>query len=512
MGKYLVGIDNGSTMAKAAIFDTLGNELATASRKVEYIYPAPERSEVDMNKLWADTAAVIKEAIEKAKIDPADIACVACTGHGNGVYLVGPDGKPSNHCIRADDSRSRSYIEQWIADGTHDRVLPKITQILWPGQPNSILRWLKDNEPEVIERAQWFFTAKDFCRFMLTGEAYQEISDTSGCSLMDVTTGEYDDEILAAWGIEDLKRIMPPLRQSHDICGHVTAEASAQTGLKEGTPVAGGMFDIDACGLACSMTDETELVMIAGTWGNNQYITREPVVSKNIFMNTCYSIPGYYLVLEGSATSASNFEWLVTEFFQADQELMKAKGDGRSIYAYCTELVEQTKPTDAGIVFLPYLYGSPVSLDAKAAFFGLEGRHQVGHVIRAMFEGIIFGHYWHVERLLPLRDGVMPEHIRLTGGAARSEVWSQMIADIFQTSVEIPHGSELGGLGCAICGAVATGIYASYDEACQSMVKIDRTYSPNPELAGVYRKKYARYKKMLEVLQPVWEEMVWTGE
>jgi len=510
MAKYLLGVDNGSTMVKAAVFDTEGNELATAGRKVQHTFPKSDQAECDMNQLWADTAAVIKDSIAKSGVDASDIVGVSCTGHGNGMYLIDNDGKPARPAVCLSDTRGRKYIEEWTEANTLDTIIHKTTQAIWPLQPNAILRWMKDNEPEVLENTAWFFCCKDFIRFQLTGEAFIERTDMSGTSLINVVTGEYDDEVLETWGLLDLKRIMPPIKGSAEICGTVTAEASAQTGLAEGTPVAGGLFDIDACGLSCSMTDETELCMVAGTWGNNQYIAKEPVVSKDVFMTSCYSIPGYYLILEGSSTSASNLEWMVSQFFEADKELLGQRSSDKSIFALCDDLVAETTAAGSGLTFLPYLYGSPVSLDAKGVFFGLDGRHTRGDVLRAVFEGIIFGHYWHVERLLQFRD--MPEHIRLTGGAARSDVWAQMFADIFQTSVEIPAGTELGALGSAIAAAVAVGVYDSYDSACTAMAKIARVYSPNAELADVYAKKYARYKKLIDILQPHWADMAWKVE
>jgi L-xylulokinase len=323
-----------------------------------------------------------------------------------------------------------------------------------------------------------------------------ELTDMSGTSLIDVGNACYDDEVLDAWGLLPWKHIMPPLKRSAEICGTITPEAAKLTGLTAGTPVAGGMFDIDACGLAVGMTHETTFCMVAGTWGNNQFISKTPVAHPDMFMTSCYSIDGYYLMLEGSATSASNLEWFITQFFE---------GDRKEIYDRCNELVAGTKPDESAILFLPYLYGGPVSLDAKGCLFGLDGRQTKAHILRALFEGIIFGHRWHVERLMRFCE--RPKTIRLTGGAVNSEVWSQMFADIFQIPVEVPTGTELGCLGAAICGAVASGVYPSYEKACQEMVNVKHCYQPNSNWADTYHQKYERYQKLLEVFAPVWKEL-----
>jgi len=505
MPQYLLGIDNGCTMAKAALFTIDGQEVAVASRKSDMLDTQPGWAEFDMNRIWANAADAIRETLEKAGVDPNDITCVACAGHGNGLYLVDEHGKPVRNAIGSADARARQYIEQWTADDVLSRVRPKTMQAIWPAQPNALLCWLADHEPESLEKARWVLMCKDFVRAQLTGEVYMELTDMSGTSLMNVGTAEYDDEVLETWGLTNIKDMLPPLRNSADLCGKVTPAAAKATGLAEGTPVAAGLFDIDACGLASGMVDEEALCMVAGTWGCNQYAARKPVISEDVFMTSCYSVPRYYLMLEGSPTSASNLEWFVTQFFQAEQD--KAVAEGRSVYDLCNDLVAGTQAKDSGIVFLPFLYGSNVSLDGKACFFGLDGWQAREHMLRAVYEGVVFSHKWHVDRLLQFRS--MPASIRLTGGAARSEVWTQMFADIFQVPVEVPDGTELGALGSAICAAVAAGIYPGYEEACAAMVHISRTHEPNSDLAVCYRAKYDRYLQMLDLLAPAWSKMVW---
>ncbi|MDR1483723.1 MAG: carbohydrate kinase [Planctomycetaceae bacterium] len=507
---YLIGVDCGSTMVKAAIFDADGKEYASAGKKIEHIYLHAGWTENDMDVLWDSVCCVLREVLLKSRIDAASVVSVTCTGHGNGLYLVADDDKPARNGIISSDARARKYIEEWTASNVLDKILPKTMQSLWAAQPNALLRWLVDNEPETVRRTKYLFMVKDFIRYRLTGEAYMELSDMSATSLIDVGSGDYDDEVLATWGLLELKRIMPPIRRSADVCGKITREASALTGLVEGTPVAGGMFDIDACGLAVGMTDESRFCMVAGTWGNNQFISGKPIIDRDVFMTSCYSVDGYYLVLEGSATSASNLEWFVTQFFEGDKELLKIKGMTKSIYEHCSELVSLTDATDTGITFIPFLYGNPVDLDAKACLFGLDGRHTREQVMRAVFEGVVFGHRWHTERLLRFID--KPETIRLTGGAVNSDVWAQMFADILQIPIEIPAGTELGCFGASICGAVAVGLYKSYKEACEKMVKVARSFKPDAGLAEVYNAKYYRYKKLLETLAPVWKELKPAGK
>ncbi len=503
MSKYLLGIDNGVTVSKAALFTTDGEEVAVASHKTKMLTPQPGYTERDPDELWQATAEAVGRVIQEAGVDPNDVACVACAGHGNGLYLIDEQGTSVRQGILSMDNRAKDYITRWHRDGVDKKVLPKTMQCLWPAQPNALLAWVRDNEPEVLKKARWAMMCKDLIRFRLTGEIYAELTDYSGTSLMDVGAGEFDGEVLEAFGIADMRDLLPPVKRSEEICGKITAEAAAKTGLAEGTPVAGGLFDIDACGLACNITDPTHLCMISGTWGNNQYIWKESVVSQDVFMTSRYCIPGYYLILEGSATSASNLEWFVTQFFDAERNAADAMGE--SVYDLCNELVAGVKPDESKIVFLPFLFASNVDAEAKASFIGIQGWHTRGHVLRAIYEGIVFGHKTHVNKLLKFRD--MPGEIHLTGGAARSREWVQIFADVFQVPVHIPAGTELGALGAAICAAVAAGIHPSYEDACKAMVKIARVQDPNPTNKEVYDAKFERYQKVIAALAPVWEDV-----
>ena len=503
MGQYLLGTDNGSTVSKAALFTLDGREVAVASEKTEMLTPQAGHTERDMEKMWQATAKSIRQVLAESKVAPRDIAAIACTGHGNGLYLVDKRGRPVRNAICSTDSRAREYIDHWLEQGVDKAIRPKTMQSLWPAQPNALLAWLRDHEPEVMRRAGWVLMAKDYVRFRLTGQIHAELTDMSGTSLMSVRDGDYAMEVLEAFGLADMRELLPPLKRSEEICGHITAQAAAETGLAEGTPVAGGMFDIDACGLACGIVNESQLCMVAGTWGNNQYISKTPVVDEDVFMTSCYAIPGYYLMLEGSATSASNLEWFVTQFFEAERD--SAKQRGKSIYDVCNDLVGATKPQDANIVFLPFLFGSNADPDAKSSFIGLAGWHSRGHVLRAIYEGVVFSHMAHVDRLMKFRE--LPAMIRLTGGAARSEVWVEIFADCFQIPVELPTGTELGALGAAIAASVAAGCYTGYSEAVEAMVRFSRVQPPDPARKDVYAAKYERYQKVLAVLGPIWKDL-----
>jgi L-xylulokinase len=490
---FFLGVDNGGTVSKAAVFDGRGRELATGARRVNILSPRPGWSERSMEEHWADTAAAIREAIEKSGVAPGQIRGVACTGHGNGVYLLDKEGAPLRNAINSSDSRAAHYVARWRETGVGARVLPKTAQTLWAAQPAPLLAWLRDNEPDVLRRAGTVLMAKDYTRHCLTGDRLAEITDMSGTGLMNVVGRRYDNSILEAHGIPEVAPLLPPLIGTADVAGTVTAEAAARTGLAAGTPVAGGMFDIDACALASGMLDSGEFSIVAGTWGNNQYIAREPLVDPDLFMTSCYSIPGWYLMLEGSPTSAGNLEWFLDSFFAVERETW-----GAQFYGRIAELAASAPAGSGGVLFLPFLYGSNAG-NVRGGFHGLDSTHSRAMLLRAVFEGVTFAHFQHIQRLLKFRD--YPAVIRLAGGAAKNPFWCQMFADCTGVPVEVPAGSELGALGAAIAAAVATGAYPDFPAAVRAMTSIERTYHPDPAKTIVYRERYAAYQDLISRLK-----------
>ena len=494
MQKYLLGIDNGGTLIKVVIYDVLGNEIALAKSKTESIISEPGFSERDMDTLWQANRRAIKEVLEKSHINPASICAIAVTGQGNGLYLVDNKGNPCRYGITSADTRAQSYVDRWNEDGTTESVMHMTCQAVWAGQPVAILAWLQEHEREVLKKTRWIFMCKDYIRYCLSGEPWGEITDYSGTNLVNMHTLAYDDQILSNFGLNEVRDKLPPLKNSTDYCGAISPFAAQETGLKEGTPVYGGLFDIDASAMGLGMIQTDMLAIIAGTWSINEYISRSPVWARSLKC-TAYCMDGYYLITESSPTSASNLEWVVNNL---NLDLPK----GVSPYAYCDQVVNQLAPEASNVVFLPFLYGSNVGAQSSSAFLGLSGWHTVDHLLRAVFEGIVFSHRMHIEQV---KHEVKSFSVaRLAGGTSRSRVWVQMFADILHMPLEIMENKEVGALGAAMAAGVGAQLFASFPEAATKMVRVKEKFYPRPEFSAVYDKKYERYCQAIDALKSFW--------
>jgi L-xylulokinase len=495
MEKYVLGIDNGGTAIKAAIFSQDGREIAVASRQTEVLTPRPGYTERDMEGLWDQNCACVRQVLAASGIDPRAIAGVGVCGHGKGLYLWGKNGKPAYKGIISTDNRAWQYPEKWKKDGTFDALYPRLCQQIMACQPVSLLAWMKDHERAVYDSIRWVFSVTDYIRFRLTGEAYSEATNISGSGLMNVRDAGIEEDMFRAFGIGEAFGMIPPLRYSGDSCGKISAEAAMSTGLAEGTSVAGGMFDIDACAIAMSVTEPEQFCTITGTWSINEFIAPAPVTGT--CMNSLYAIPGWYLLEESSATGAGNLEWFIRNF-----EHERVPG-GKKLYAWLDEKAGEIPPETCDVYFLPFLYGSNRHPLAKAAFIGLTSYHTKYHMLRALYEGAAFSAKHHIDKLLSLRK--KPETVRLAGGAANSGLWVQIYADILELPVEtVSSVRELGAMGAGMAAAVSAGLFRDYREAAAAMVRISPPVKPNSGMSEIYRKKYQTYELVCGALDHVW--------
>lgn len=501
MKRYYLGLDNGGTTTKAALFDPAGNEICTASRSTAVITPQPGFAERDMDEMWDANCAVIHAVLEKSGAKPEEIAGVGVCGHGKGLYLWGRDNRPARRGIGSTDTRAYAEVRRWVSDGTEHAAFARSCQHLMACQPPALLAWLRAHEPETLPRVRWVFACKDYIRFRLTGEAGAELTDASGDGLLNLHTRDYDGALLELFGLSDLRDALPPLCRAAEICGTVTPEAAAQCGLAAGTPVIGGMFDIDACALSTGVTDERRLCMIAGTWSINEYLRREPVTDGSVRMNSLFCLPEYYLIEESSPTSAGNNEWFLRQLLP---ELCDAAGG--AVFDELNGWVESVPPEEFVPVFLPFILASNVHPNARGSFVGISANHTRRHLLRSVYEGIAFCHRAHVEKLLRSRE-LPPESVRLAGGAARSAVWTRMFADVLSLPVETVEVNETGALGCAIAVAAALGDYGSVEEAARNMCRVAPAVAPRSELREIYDRKYALYQKTIACLDGLWDDM-----
>lgn len=489
MKKYILGIDNGGTISKVALFDLTGNQIIAKSKRIPMSTPKEGFTQRKLNDIWKVNADIISQVVQECD---GDIVSIGVTGHGKGLYVLGKNNEYIYDGIGSTDSRAINYEIRWNKDGTSERIYNKTAQKILACQPVSILRWLKDHERQVYDKIEYIMAIKDFIRYCLTGNINCEYTDISGTNLLNLHTLKYDMDILKEFGIEEMYEKLPPIIMSSEICGYVSRECANITKLREGTPVVGGMFDIDACAVAMGTIHPMDMCIIAGTWSINEYISTKILDDKSVSMISVYCDPKYYLAEESSAASAGNFEWF--------KDIFKDKS-----YEEYDKLVEGIEPQDCKVYYLPFLYASNENPLAKGTLVGLSGHHNIAHIARAVFEGVVFSHKTHIKALI--NSGNQPPIIRLAGGVVNSNVWTQMFADVLGIPMQLIADTELGAKGAAMAAGIGIGVYKDYEDAAQKCVKKGRIVYPNKAYTTIYEKKYKTYKAIATALDGIWKQL-----
>ncbi len=492
VGRYFLGLDAGNTIIKAVLFDLEGVQVASCAAESHSLTPAPHCFERCLEQLWRDTATVIGECIAKARIRPCQIAAVGCAGHGNGLYLLDRDGNPVIG-IQSLDTRASDLAAELNA--AHGGEFHRIClQKPWPSQTPTLLAWIKRNQPECYEKAEALLLCKDFINFKLTGERTSEISDMSGCGLTRMPICAYDDELLALYGLEDAAGLLPRLINPSEIAGTVTAEAAEHTGLTRDTPVIGGFFDVVASATGSGVRNPGEASIITGTWGINQVFSCEPVIDPSVFMVSSFG-SRHFTNIEASATSAANLEWYV-------REIVERSGHCDDPFGYCNMQVGKTIPEKDAPYFHPFLYGSGEEANDRAGFYGLAGWHKEGHMLRALFEGVMFEHRRHIAVLQ--KSGLSFDCAVLSGGGSRSPHWPQMFADCLGVTIMVSETRETGALGAAIGAACAVGEVDSYDEGIARMTRTNLLFEPDSSMFDYYNERYDNYLELTRIMRDFW--------
>jgi L-xylulokinase len=494
-GPYLLALDAGNTVIKAVLFDLAGRQLVSHGVDGATHKPAPGMVERSVPELWENAKAAIAGCIASAGIDPLDIAAIGTAGHGNGLYLLDRGGAPLIGIQSLDTRAAGLAVELDEAAGAQMHAIA--LQRPWPSQTPVLLTWLKRHRPELYARAGTLLFAKDVVTWHLTGERASEISDMSGAGLLRLPEAIYDSELLALYGLENAEAMLPPLHQPSNVVGAVTPQAAAATGLAEGTPVVAGYFDVVASALGSGAVGAGAASIVAGSWSINQVFSDTPVHDERVFMVAAYG-PGRFVNMENSATSAANLEWYVRTLIERD-------GHHHDPFGFVNKQVGEVTPAHDDPLFHPFLYGGRLGAHQRGGFFGLAGWHEEGHMLRAIFEGVMFEHRRHVEVLA--KAGVTFSRAALSGGGARSPHWPQMFADGLSVEVTVAETKETGALGAAIAAAVGAGLHPDEAAAVLAMTRPASSFSPDPAMRAHYDRRYAIWTRLTEAVGPLWREL-----
>src|SRR5215471_3252874 len=490
--RYVLGIDVGTGGTRALVVGAKGALTGAAtSEHAAFASPQTGWAEQHPEDWWRACGEAVPAALRAADVDADQIACVGLSGQMHGAVLLDDADCVIRPALIWCDQRTAAECEELNSTMGRERIIASTCNPALTNFTLTKLMWVRNHEPQLWKRFRRFLLPKDYVRMRLTGEHAIDVADASGTLLLDVAKRRWSDAMFATTHLE--KTCAPRVFESPEICGKVSAEGAKHTGLRAGTPVVAGAGDQAAGAVGMGVVGAGTIHATIGTSGVVFASTDRPSIDSHGRLHTfCHAIPGRWHVMGVTQAAGLSLRWLRDTFGPQAPDA----------YEQLTAEAAKLAAGSDGVLWAPYLMGERtphLDPNARGALIGLTARHTRAHLVRAVLEGVAFS----------LKDtlGIFAEMnvpvraIRLGGGGARSKLWRQIQADIYEHEVEIIAADEGAAYGAALLAGVGIKFWPDVDAACASTIKVDHRVAPTLSNAGVLREQYAAYRRLYPALK-----------
>jgi xylulokinase len=488
-----MGLDVGTTGAKALLISEAGEVVASAMTEHPMYTPHPQWAEQNPQDWWQATVESIRRVLAESGANPNQVVGVGLTGQMHGLVLLDKDGAVLRPCIMWNDQRTGSQCA-WITDKVGaKRVLQLTGNPVLPGFTAPKIVWVREHEPEVYEKVAQVLLPKDYIRYRLTDEFATEVSGASGTSLFDVGRRRWSEEMLKALDIP--AEWLPECHESPAVSGQISQTAAEATGLKGGTPVVGGGGDQAAQAVGSGIIETGLVSVTVGTSGVVFASTDEFMVEPEGRLHAfCHAVPNKWHLMGVMLSAGGSFRWFRDTLGRMEKEI--AGLIGKDPYELLTAEATRAPVGSEGLIFLPYLTGERTPYpdpNARGVFMGLTLRHDKAQLRDSL------------ELMKDLGLGI--RQIRASGGGARSDLWRQILADVFDTELVVINVTEGAAYGAALLAGVGAGVYKDMAEACQQAIKVVQRTEPIKENAALYGDFYPVYRALYGALKPGFDQV-----
>ncbi len=502
---YMLGLDIGTSGVKALLVKDTGMVVGSALQEYPFHSPRPGWTEQEPEDMWQGTIIALGKVLTKFGVDPKEIKGIGMSGQMHSSVFLDSNAQVIRPAILWNDSRTTKQCRDMEALVGRDLLMSEACNPALEGFTAPKILWLRENEPENFEKLRWLVLPKDYIRYRLTSEIKMEISDAAGTLLLNVKERTWSRRIVDKLDLS--MEILPPLVNSSQIAGEITAEVAELTGLVQGTPVVGGGAD-NACGAVGSGIVQTGRAMISlGTSGVMLAHLDSPSLPTGGTIHMFnHAVTNKFYMMGVVLSAGLSYRWFRDELGQMEQ-IVGAQLD-EDAYSLLTQQASLSGPGSQGLVFLPYLTGERTPHgdgNARGVFFGLSASHTRRDMVRAILEGVGFAFR---DSLLLLRNaGWQGGAVRCIGGGAKAKLWREIIASILGLQVQTLNTDEGPGLGAALLAGVGTGMFKDPAEASDALLTVTSTVDPNQEWAKVYRDLYSIYQGLYPALKPMYVKL-----
>lgn len=477
---YVASYDFGTSGVKATLVDTDGNVRSTATENYALLSPQPGWAEQEPEAYWTACCKATRNAMAQIGAEPSQVKGIAFGTHWKGVIPVDHQDRVLYNNIIWLDKRSGKQAEE-----LNKKLGTKFTSIdYWPR-----LMWLREHMPDIYQNAAYFLDLNAFLKFKATGKKAVDATNHFFAATRESLQAEYDRIVKAAELDPDK---IPPLVLPTDLVGELTAQAAAELGLREGTPVFGGCSDIPAVAIGSGGSSKGSCHIYLGSSGWLGVMVPERREGVGDLVSSF--LGDRDVVLYAMASACMSYNWAIEQFYHEER---KTAGDG--IYSVMDRELRGVEAGSGRLIAIPWIHGEIRNEHAKAVFFNVSHEHDRRHFVSAVLEGICYTLRWKADAYREQTGNAIPE-IRVVGGGACSAPWMQRLADILQIPVHIPKTPRhAGAIGTAYCALIGLGICESFEEA-DRRITVEQTFMPNEENAAMYDRLYSVFRSLIPVL------------
>lgn len=495
--KYYIGVDIGTTSTKAVLYDQNANVINKFQQGYRLYRNQDGMAEQDPEEIVQAVLQMIHDAAGLTHEDGNQLTSVSFSCANQSLILLDQDHQPISRVMTWADTRARRQAEALKQSSKAKIIYEKTRTPIHPMSPLIKLMWLQETKPDLIKQAAFYADIKSYLFWRLFGQFRIDISIASCTGLMNLTTQNWDSDILEM--LEVSVDQLPEIVDSIDQAVGLSPAMADLMGVDAEVPFVYGAFDGALSNLGVGAIQQDTVAITIGTSAAVRVICDHPVIDphQRLF---CYSVNRHLWVIGGPINNGGDvFQWAVEELVE-DQ--IQAK------YDVANQLIDQGPAGAHGLLFHPFLGGERAPIweaNARGSFVGLNPLHTRADMLRAVMEGICFN-------IATVFDAVQamvgkPKRITATGGFANSKVWRQMLADVLDCPVNVPKSFESGCLGAVVMAMQSLGELSNLADVT-SMVGEVEAYLPDEAVADLYQRYLLVFKQVEKQLLPTYAALV----
>lgn len=493
---YFIGVDIGTTSTKSEIFDVNGNLVGKSQQTYKLYQNIPDMAEEDPKDIFDAVLATLNQVIRVADISPKSIKFISFSSAMHSLLLMDENNEPLSRIYTWADNRSAKSIENFKDSKEGFDIYKKTGVPIHAMTPWSKLIWLKKTNPVLFDATARFVDIKSYLFFKFFGKYSVDYSIASGSGLFNISTLDWDDEILKRLGIN--RKQLPKLVDTNTIFKNLTNEVKNKLLVSKNTPFVIGAADGPLSNLGLGAVKNGDIAITVGTSGAIRKVVNKPIIDPNgkLF---CYYLSQNKWVIGGATNNGGNiFQWLKNNVLSTPNNQF----DSEQI----NQIANIVSPGSNGVLFYPYLSGERApawNTNAKGSFIGLNRTHTIAHMVRSAMEGTIYNLYSILLMVESLSGSA--KKVMAAGGFAKSELWKHIMSDVFETPIIVPDNFESSCLGAVFIGMDAVNIVSNnfYDSENNKV----STYEPNKKNFEVYRRLYPLWVQVGNVLEVEYDKI-----